>query len=125
MKCTATPSMICASMHAAIAHIPQFGERQDRAAVAVAAALHPDQWHRRQARRRLGLVAAAREDETEIGADLGCRVDAQDRLVETEFAGRVAARDDDEIGVGLVALQAGVFDLGDELGERDRVHLIA
>src|SRR2546427_751534 len=76
------------------------------------------------AARPLRLWAAARKHQPHIGADLGRGIDPPDRLVEAELATGVGARDDDKIGVGLVALPAGIFDLGDEFLARDRVHLI-
>src|SRR5580704_15815329 len=97
----------------AIAHRLQFAQRQDRPPVAVAAALHPDERHCREPRRRRGLLMIARKHQPEIGADLGGGVDAMDRLLETELAAGVGTRDDHEIRVGFVALAAGVFDLGD------------
>src|SRR5436190_5411843 len=66
---------------AAVSHRLEIAERQDRPAVAVAAALHPDERHRSEAGCRLGLVAAAREHQAEIGTGLGGGVDARDRLV--------------------------------------------
>src|SRR5579864_5041622 len=108
----------------AITHPLQFAEREDRPPVAIAATLYPYERHACQPWRRFGLLGVAREYQPEIGANLGGGVDPTDRLVEAELATGVGTRDDDEIGVGLVALPAGVFDLDDEFVARDRVHLI-
>ena len=70
---------------------------------------------------RLHLLVVAREEHTHVGADTGGHVEPCHRLFRSLGAASIGTRDDDEIFVSLVAGDAGIFDLGDEILARDRV----
>lgn len=56
--------------------------------------------------RLLGLGGSAREQQAQVGADVGGAVDAHARCFEPQRATGVGAGDDDEIGIALVMLLA-------------------
>ncbi|MGC1891045.1 MAG: hypothetical protein WA709_34060 [Stellaceae bacterium] len=92
-----------------------------RTVVAVAEAADINQRNLRELRRLLQFLRRARENHAHIGAGIGRHVDPGHRFVEPFEAAGIAARNDHEILVGLVALAAGEFDLVDEVVPRNHM----
>jgi hypothetical protein len=67
------------------------------------------------------LLGRAREDHAHIGARFRRQIDPGDRFRQPFEATGIAARDDHKIPVDLVALAAGVSNLGDEILARDHM----